>query len=174
MTPSRVTLALLLVVVCVLLAAGCAGEESCLPHSNTIPWIQINPIGNHSVSDKFIISGTTNLDVGTELSVSVYEPVHSCPYGAHCVFLEQNANVSVIAGKCGVNIWSYTPNLSGYSTICEGDCPGAYVSVRTLDRITKNETSFHVTAKPQLPLPIIKRETAAFTKKVYFSPVTLP
>jgi len=40
--------------------------------SNETYWIHINPVGDHSRGDHFIINGTTNLPIGDSIGVQIY------------------------------------------------------------------------------------------------------
>jgi hypothetical protein len=145
MTPSRVTLALVFVMVAVLLAAGCVGQAgdgknqtmitspalqespiypivtptvatSCIPEKNTTPWIRVNPISNHHVGDVFTISGTTNIDPGSVISIAIFQSsFNRCPKIApECYnYTSIQSSVKVIEGNCGINNWSFPVNLSG-------------------------------------------------------------
>jgi len=102
MTPTRVTLALMLVMVTVLLAAGCMGElatekqmsnttepvtntpavvtitlitpvsTECSAPVNGSHWIKINPISEIHRGDQIFITGTTSLPKETPLELRVY------------------------------------------------------------------------------------------------------
>lgn len=102
MTPTRVTLALVLVMVAVLLATGCAGQPVAekqmsnttgtvtntptvektililpVPTECPVPvngsyWIKINPISEIHRGDQIFISGTTSLQKETPLELMVY------------------------------------------------------------------------------------------------------
>jgi hypothetical protein len=173
MTPSRVPLALVLVMAAVLLAAGCSAPQVCPPQTNTTPWILINPIGDHVAGDELVISGITNLPPGTGLDIWVHELYHTCPLGGHCEFFEKTGYLSVSPGTCGVNTWSFATNLSGYKTRCSGYCPGIFVDVGTQHlwagnetRSAKNDTSFHVTVPPELPPHIMMGQEISFSGTV--------
>ena len=173
MAPSRVTLALVLVMMAVLLAAGCAGQQSCPPQTNKTPWIVINPISDHIAGDKLVIDGTTNLAPGTGLRIMVYELERECPpMWQHCSeTFSKSGNITVKAGTCSINTWSFATNLSGYTTRCYGYCPGIFVDVRTRylyagneTRFAQNETSFNVTVPPELPPHVMMGHEISFNQ----------
>jgi len=81
MTPFRVTLALMLVMVAVLLAAGSAGvsgiiqatsEKNSTQSGTGTYWIKIDPIGDKHRGDQFILTSTTNLPVGDDVRIQIY------------------------------------------------------------------------------------------------------
>jgi hypothetical protein len=96
-----VAVALMLVIVALLLAAGCIRGQpafdnttangtaavnpstlitqpvqiQCPPvFGNTTPYIIINPIGHHDTGDTFEINGTTNLGVNSKILFELWEP----------------------------------------------------------------------------------------------------
>jgi len=110
MTLLRTTLALLLLIAAVLLAAGCTGQQSADPSINTmttatssvpsavttvpimtttIPctfpgngseWIQIDPIDNAIKGNPIFFTGRTNIPAGKTLNIALYESA----YHPHC------------------------------------------------------------------------------------------
>ncbi|MEN6442546.1 MAG: hypothetical protein ABFC71_02185 [Methanoregula sp.] len=110
MTPSRITLGLVLVIVALLLAAGCAGQPATKTPANstmsavspvppvvtTAPvttlmpacplpatgsyWIAMNPVGAARRGDEIHFSGTTNIPAGKTLNLAVYESA----FHPHC------------------------------------------------------------------------------------------
>ncbi|MGA2121822.1 MAG: hypothetical protein ABSG49_07240 [Methanoregula sp.] len=75
---------------------------------DTTPFITIDPIGNHTVSDVFFVNGTTNLPVGGNLSVVIedgYEPGGGGP--------NFYRTIPIQSGENGMNFWScnITPTL---------------------------------------------------------------
>lgn len=103
MTPARVTIALLFMLIAVLLAAGCAGqpptekpatnstvsvsgisttgttilttpvETACPLPSNGSFWIKIDPVGTIKKGDRIRINGTTNIASGKTLELMIAE-----------------------------------------------------------------------------------------------------
>ena len=69
--------------------------------SPTVYFINIDPIGNHTVNDVFFINGTTNLPEGVTLNVETV--VFHRPRGIYSDFA---ANTSIRQGNSGVNFWS--------------------------------------------------------------------
>lgn len=176
MTPIRVTLALLLVIVAVLLAAVYAGEQSCPPQTTTAPWITIDPVSDHVVGDMFLLTGKTNLDPGTVLSVYIIQPPYtgnSCrPSG-----FGGDTEVRVTTGNCGVNTWIFEVNLSGAEPLNHPDqpyVPGYSVDVRNTSRHVVNHTEIRVFEKPSPPLSVERGAAITLnrTTVVEFCPLT--
>jgi hypothetical protein len=114
MTPLRTTLALMLLMVAVMLAVGCAGNVSegtsdeitgtkvpipastqCMVTNNTSYWIAIDPIGDKFIGDKFIVIARTNIPVGEEIIVEVATTSMHCTK-ARCYFVDENSTVKVV------------------------------------------------------------------------------
>lgn len=131
MNQLRSTLALLLLVVYVLLAAGCVGNRTaeitmathsstptiitpiqtqCLPQENTTPWIHINPVSDHYVGDMFEINGTTNLGINDPLSFWITRrPIRTrIPSQVY----EIRGIVRTQSRDCDTNVWSFSINTS--------------------------------------------------------------
>jgi hypothetical protein len=110
MTPLRTTLALMLMIVAMLLAIGCVGENKapndmvgqisdphteiptitstvtvtptpCRSLNTTGNWICISPIGDHAIGEKFWVNGTTNLPVREILIIEVYSATYKSSLG---------------------------------------------------------------------------------------------
>jgi hypothetical protein len=169
MTPFRVPLALVLVMVAVLLAAGCAavqtGDQSnvsgtmttkaslstptspatvytpCPVQVNTTPWIQINPIVDHQFHENFEINGTTNLGADTKIKIRITIPPIPVPFGAPPSKTEiTDGLINILTRDCGIQKWSY--NLNGSDENLVG---GPYfVTVESENGDVKNSTSFNV------------------------------
>ena len=118
-------------IVCVLIAAGCTAPSStpaattssnvtatlplalCPPAGE--PEITIDPIANHSLGDTISISGTTNLKPGELLNVWIilanFDPCGKCPEIANdsveprCCSTGIERQVDVMPGMCGMNTW---------------------------------------------------------------------
>ncbi len=116
MTPLRPTLVLMLLVGVLVLAAGCtAGSESRINQVsvNTTPWITIDPVENHVIGDKFIISGTTNLAPGDVLLVTLdrTDPAYLARMRASEVERSvMPAEITVMNGTPGNNTWQFSVN----------------------------------------------------------------
>jgi len=158
MTSFRVTLALVLVMVVVMLAAGCvhAGEQSCPIQTTTAPWITIDPVSDHVVGDTFLLTGKTNLDPGTVLSVYIIQPPYT---GNPCrpSGFGGDTEAIVTAGNCGMNTWMSEVNLSGAEPLNHPDqpyAPGYAVDVRNSSRHVANHTEIRVFEKPSPPLSV--------------------
>jgi hypothetical protein len=134
MTLLRSVLALLLLIVIVLLAAGCVGNRTaeitgathsstpttitptqtqCPPQENTTPWIRINPVSDHYVGDVFEINGTTNLEANTSLKIRIYQfHFYTEPKNLPHIYTSLWENVTVMGDDCGTNRWSFSTNTS--------------------------------------------------------------
>jgi hypothetical protein len=139
------------------------------------PWILIIPVDDHVAGDELVLAGTTNLVPGTVLSVFVHEPERECPPGwSSCdPPFSRQGTITVGAGTCEVNTWSFTTNLTGYKTKCVGYCPGIFAEVMTPvlsekneTRFAKNYTRFNVTVLPDLPARVVKGQNISFWKTV--------
>jgi hypothetical protein len=138
MTPLRHALAMLLLVICVLLAAGCISQPAAEnPNTNasdnttaplhmttqaTIPpiqnsresgndetyWIKIDPIGDHVVGDKVLVTGITNLPIGDEIIVDIY-PATFAPTEKERLKADgtEPTPIKVMKGMTGNNTWVY-------------------------------------------------------------------
>jgi len=77
----------------------------------TKAWIHINPIGNHTIGEKFPINGTTNLFVGDEIYFDDIHPTNYhpslWPHGVAAPYL-------VREGICGNHIWSIEVDSSTF------------------------------------------------------------
>jgi hypothetical protein len=138
MTPIRGTLGLTLMIVVVLLAAGCMGQAETRksdtnvtsPVSTTPPisttteieppqisqegyWIKIDPISDKYTNEIFSISSTTNLSAGEEILVQVYSSTfHTGPKFPINEFYGATGTVRVIQGMNGINITLFVVNTS--------------------------------------------------------------
>ena len=84
--------------------------------SPAAPFITIDPIGNHTVTEVFFINGTTNLPAFENLNIYVGEDRFN-PSGEGSSF---SSTVPIQAGESGLNFWScnITPTL--WTTIFVG------------------------------------------------------
>lgn len=140
MIPSRGTIILLLLVAIVLTAAGCLvlinGKDNIINiplHPITSPttpvkptlsvydvpsiyWIKIEPISDKQVGEIFTVNSTTNLSVGEEILVQVYENSfhHSMP-GYTEEFSGGVGFVKVITGRNGTNTISFIINSTAFN-----------------------------------------------------------
>jgi hypothetical protein len=156
--------ALMLVLVVVVLTAGCinqpdfrnntfnsttiiipsilitqATQTQCPTSGNVTPWIIINPISNHVIGDVFEINGTTNLGIDEKLQIMIHGRPIPVPYpGVSVPSKGLSGLCKVQQGDCGVNIWSYSANTSGFNT------PDYLVSVGTENGTVVNFTLFSV------------------------------
>jgi hypothetical protein len=175
----RTTLALLLLIVAVLLAAGCAqpagdgntvgmstinaaalitatpsGTQTliqCGSPKNPTPGILINPIGNHFIGENIRLNGTTNLEAGQGIRISVYASTCDCaPIGQNDkngkdpLVFEQDTTVT--AGVCGENIWSVSVNTSKLK---------ADEYIVTAGAVNQNVTGTSLFSIVETPLPTV-------------------
>ncbi|OPY37109.1 MAG: hypothetical protein A4E35_01573 [Methanoregula sp. PtaU1.Bin051] len=133
MAPVRSVFALLFLIVCVLLAAGCISQPSAehplnttstaitnaLASTTTMPitevptecpvpangtyWIMIDPIGNVTLGNPVSIEGTTNIPVGYILKVFIFP--HSSPH-SKWIFKGINGDVTIMRGINCSNVFS--------------------------------------------------------------------
>jgi hypothetical protein len=83
-------------------------QGSCLEN----PYVSINPVGDHTAGETFIINGTTNLPAGTTLVIEI-EAVRLHPGPSH----EPPQNTTALTGKTitednpgGQTTWSFMVN----------------------------------------------------------------
>jgi hypothetical protein len=107
MTSLRTMFALMLIIIVVLLAAGCEGQAD-VPQVNPVPsetqtgtgtyWIKIDPISDKLEGDKFSIIAITNLPVGNEVRYEITSmnfPLKNTRY--------ENLITLVVGGDNGLN-----------------------------------------------------------------------
>jgi len=175
----RVMVALILVMMAVLLAAGCAhtsgdgnnvgtstknaaalitstpyGTQTlvqCGSHNNLTPEILVNPIGDHVIGDNFSLNGTTTLEAGQGIHISVYASTCDCApigqndkIGEDPLVFEQDATVT--SGVCGENIWSVSVNASKFR---------ADEYVVTAGAVNRNVTGTSLFSIVETPLPTV-------------------
>ncbi len=78
-----------------------------------VPRIQINPVGNHTIGDKFTLNGTTNLAAGDALSWNIYPVDYYLPLNSRD-FLPPMVRVN--KSLCGNNSWSFDIDSSTFSS----------------------------------------------------------
>jgi len=85
-------------------------QRECPSPANTTPWIHLEPVADHSVGDNFSLTGTTNLESGTILSVFV----HQSPASANKkkAYTDVRGTAVVRSGACNVNTWSFSDDLT--------------------------------------------------------------
>lgn len=157
MTPLRTTLALLLLVAAVLLAAGCTGQaedwtsagtgifpitEPASVHSEY--WIKIDPISDKQVGDNLTVTATTNLPADQKIQVTVFSSSierslylrHPAPWEWMGGFSRVGDVVNVKPGNSGVNTTSFVVDIQWFD-------PDEYiVEESTADYRTYGNTSF--------------------------------
>jgi len=75
----------------------------------------INPIGNHYIGDRFILSGSTNLAVGNDLLVEIYSSSFSPTQKVQgSGFSGSSGTVKVVSGTGGYNTWSFDVDTSTF------------------------------------------------------------
>jgi hypothetical protein len=138
MAPFRMMSALLLLLVCVLLAAGCIGQPAADNRSNNVSvnvttftssamtvqtqcpvpvktnstiWLTINPIADHHLGDIFEVNGTIHpKNLTVENAVKIYIDI-GCYSPGQSVFWP-NRSAILHPSDCEVKTWSYKVNLS--------------------------------------------------------------
>jgi len=128
----------------------------------------VNPVGDHVVGEKFMISGTTNLAVGDKLQVDVYSssftPTKKSQSGAYS---GASGVVEVIAGTGGKNQWSFAIDSATFR-------PDEYIiTVEGILQDVKGSATFNILAAtpapattvqlPMTPLPETKIVSAIAT-----------
>ena len=83
----------------------------------TAAWIRINPIGNHTIGDKFTISGTTNLAEGQEVAFDIMPVIdRRSEFAKEWAMTHYVANTQrVKSGTCGMNTWSFDTDSRTFS-----------------------------------------------------------
>jgi hypothetical protein len=166
MTSHRVTLALVLVMVVVMLAAGCAGQQAsgnltanstvndnssvlvtqtvqtrCPPQENTTHWIRINPIRHYYIGDVFEINGTTNIGINDSLSYWISKmPTldRNGHYGDAIRGIVRTQNLD-----CNTTRWSFLINTTEFS-------PGDYDVVVGTENMTDADWNLFALADKNL------------------------
>lgn len=97
------------------------------PHSASYTWIDMNPMPSSQKGKTMLISGSTNLPAGTEITVGYSALAHSCTpaptpdkpgtrtiCGGSCRTGEGSSyKVRVVAGIEGINSWNVSVNTTG-------------------------------------------------------------
>jgi hypothetical protein len=176
MTPFRVTLVLLLLVVCVLLAAGCIGQTAGEKQTNNAPvpatsimrdltttlitpvpiicptpepgsyWIRINPMSNVSIGDPILVNGMTNIPSGMILNITISQ----YQFRALPHYEPSSVSGTVEIKKTGIctNSFSYHSNSTEYLGVHEIE-----VEVYSLDKSLNgnnypaNLSKFYISAR---------------------------
>lgn len=83
----------------------------------TAAWIRINPIGNHTIGDKFTITGTTNLAEGQEVAFDIMPVIdRRSEFAKEWAMTHYVANTQrVKSGTCGMNTWSFDTDSRTFS-----------------------------------------------------------
>lgn len=111
----------------------------------------VNPVGDHVVGDKFMISGTTNLAVGDKLQVDVYSssftPTKKSQSGA---YFGASGVVEVTAGTGGANKWSFAIDSATFR-------PDEYiVTVEGILQEVKGSATFNILAAIPVPTTLVQ------------------
>lgn len=77
------------------------------------PWIQINPVGNHTIGEKFTVNGTTNLAAGNEIIVTMAPVDYRQPANVRGDSVPPIIRVK--EGFCRNNSWSFAVNSESFS-----------------------------------------------------------
>ena len=84
----------------------------CPPTENSTPWIHLDPVADHVAGENFSISGTTNLEAGGILSVSIFPYQPSPNKRRYYDFTEIHGNAIVRNGNSSTNTWSFSEGLT--------------------------------------------------------------
>lgn len=111
----------------------------------------VNPVGDHVVGEKFMISGTTNLAVGDKLQVDVYSssfsPTKKSQSGAYS---GASGVIEVTRGNDGMNQWSFFVDSSTFR-------PDEYiVTVAGIIQDVKGVATFNILAATPLPTTLVQ------------------
>lgn len=85
---------------------------TCPSPVNPSPWIHLEPVADHSVGENFSLKGTTNLNSGEKLSIFVYQSPPSPNKKLPSEYTDVRGVALVSAGECGINVWSFSENLT--------------------------------------------------------------
>jgi len=110
----------------------------------------INPVGTHTIGEKFVITGSTNLAVGDNLQVDVYSSSFK-PSGKNqdSAFSGASGVVQVQPGSNGLNAWSFSVDATGFK-------PDEYiVTVKGITQDVSGSATFNIVeATPAItPIP---------------------
>jgi PBP1b-binding outer membrane lipoprotein LpoB len=90
-----------------------------IPSTSTPPslyWIKIDPISDKQVGEIFTINSTTNLSVGEEILVQVYQSYwHTSMKNSNIEFSGTTGTAKVIPGRNGTNAISFRVNASEFN-----------------------------------------------------------
>jgi len=83
---------------------------------NTTPWIIVDPIGDKYLGDSFNITGTTNLEEGTEVRVTVSALIRCMPHGPcpEFPYYGTMGTAEVVKGDNGLNKTQFFVNASDF------------------------------------------------------------
>jgi len=104
------------------------------------PWIRIDPISDKQAGDVFTVTSKTNLPVGEEISLAIYDTYfHPGIHSPNETHYGCTADVTVIPGKDRTNITSYVVNSTAWR-------PWEYIVDETHDGTgTGSSISFNIT-----------------------------
>ena len=127
-----------------------------------VPVASIDPIGDHAAGDKFSITGSTNLAVGDDLSVTVtsssFAPTSKSQSGE---FSGASGTIKVVQGINGQNRWSFPVDTSAWK-------PDEYiVTVTGVTVPTTGSTTFSL-------LPLTRQTAVAAPLPTTVSPTVPP
>ncbi len=112
-------------------------ETSCVPRTDTSPFIQVNPVSNQYTGEPFRISGTTSLAAGQELRYSIFALLSGTTNITSAKLVSSTTTIS--EGTCGTNAW-----------FVEGiiEVPGDYfIGISSSDNTVSAVKRFTVTGK---------------------------
>lgn len=106
-----------------------ATPTTCPTSGNITPWIRLDPVVDHIVGENFSITGTTNLNIGERLSVSISAWQPRANKKSSYDFFKVNGDAIVATGNCSMNTWSFSDNLTTLR-------PASYIIIITADNQT--------------------------------------
>jgi PGF-CTERM protein len=135
-----------------------------------VPYINVEPVGDHAVGDKFTVTGDTNLAVGDNVLVQIYsssfQPTQKTQSGE---FSGATGTVQVVAGTTGANQATFSVDTSTFK-------PDEYIV--EMDGVTQTATGtalFNVLqAAPPTAAPTAAVTTAAAPTVVPTTVMTVP
>jgi trimeric autotransporter adhesin len=128
----------------------------------------INPVGTHTVGEKFAVTGSTNLAVGDNLQVDVYSSSFK-PTGKNqdSAFSGASGVVQVQPGSNGLNAWSFSVDATGFK-------PDEYiVAVKGITQDVSGSATFTVVDATPTTKPILS-PTPEITAIPTTSMITVP
>lgn len=140
----------------------------------TRPWIAIDPVSHANLGDTVTFHGITNLPPGESVETAVYSgefipcPKSSgnCPGNVTPCCGGYSDFISVLAGTCGVNTWSWEVNTSQHGFRANGEY---IVSASGRNGAVDNFSIFTVSGIPRLNLMLNLLENDTSGSSLRFS-----